>query len=563
MIMRTTWIESGKNKVTIEEFKKFLENKLPNEKKERMKFLFNLCHLSMSMAENNIITENKILLSSIADSVYSSLFLSGLDYPLIDEKTETLSLNKGFVENFAKLYREIIPENYYNENGKINQDVLLLHFISSVTNNSLFQGDALHEITNNMIICGLEGYKGYKDLSANLEVINDIFNKKIGVSSENYFKALFVLWAYSCKHSIINTNKFIPKKSKKNEHIIEKVIDDLSFKIKDEHDKFNFSDSYSGDARAMATFCRLPLIKISSVHYLITSKSFMMVQMTRKFLDKSLQFARDIEDITSSQFSSKLGKRFENYFFRLSENWLNLNEFKREHECFLGKKNAPVPDFICLERYESSNVTIFLQLKIKMPIEKTMYGYSHESMEKDLEKFSELIYKSIKYLYKLKKYLKGNSLTIEDRRFFEKTLSSKNLCLFGVIPSSPSFFHLKFMRKIIWEHAIRKLCPEENDWFHENYINGENKGRISWYIFPLIEFQSFLAIPEGEQRLFEIFKEYIDCYEIDDCEIKGNDIMSDFRSFIYEKYSKDKVKMNPELKRIFEKYHEESKSFFS
>ena len=541
--------------VTIGYLKDKLEIEIMKDKTERMKLLFGLCALSEDISKADIATEDHVSLFAVACSLYSSLFLEELDYPLIDEDTPELFFNKDFGKKVAEAAEGVVPDDYFNEDGSPNSEVMHLDWLATLTNNSLFQGDTFHEITNIMILCGLKGYKG---LAANPGPINSIFQSKTGNSAENYFRILFSLWCMSLNKFFVNTNTLFKNSSIPEElkEIAEAILEDLSIEIKNGHTKLQFADIYSGKAKPMAIFCRLPLIKVSPVHYLFSGQPFLKVQVTSKFLNKALQFARDVEGRGSTEFSSYLGKdRFEDYFFELTKDWLTKNDYKREYR-YLSNNTDLSPDFICLEKHGSSNVAHLFQLKLKMPTEKTIYGHSFEDVDRDLNKFSELIYKSIQYLYKLHVALENGTLDNETKEYSIRVLAAKHCCLFGVIPTSPSIFSTIITRKRILKSALENISQDELEWFTRKYANGK---RFHWYIFSLPDFQSFLGLPEEKQHLFKEFKRYIQNSEIDKVLIKKNYIPPDFRSYLYKYHSnkKYKIKYNEELHSIFDKYFEE------
>jgi hypothetical protein len=547
---------SDTKQMSLGSFINILERDIDKSKEARQNLLIGLCALSMDLVKGDIATEENQTLFSIASSIYSVLQLDEVEYPLLDDSDENISYSKVLARKVAKVADGIVPDNYRHSDGSLNREALELDWIATLTNNTLFQGNSPQQIASIMVIVGL---KGYGELEPNTEKINKIFKRSVDYSAEDYFKILFSFWCMSLENIFLDTRKLYQNSTIPHElkAIGDAVLKDLSLGVKREKHRIDFANAYSGMSKPMSVFCRYPLIKASPNHYLFTSKAFLKLQVTSKFLNKSLKFARDYEGQASTEFSSYLGKdRFERFFYELVKKWVSKNTFLKEYKYTSVNDNSS-PDLVCIEPHGHSTVTHLFQLKLKMPTESMLYGESFDKIENDLEVFSELIYRSIKYLYNLHiAEIKGN-LDRLTKEFSKKVLAARHCCLFGVIPTSSRIFSNLIIRRRLLKHVYSKLSQDEKDWFLSKYRNGKN---FHWYIFTLPEIQTFLGLPDENLFLYKEFSRYHRISLVDQILIKKGYAPPDFGSFLLSLYQANKqvsISQDEVLLEIFDSYFDE------
>jgi hypothetical protein len=390
------------------------------------------------------------------------------------------------------------------------------------------------------------------------------------VNAREFVMFLFSVWTYAAnKNIIINIDSFFnsPNVNPKAKISFLGLIQELSFQVGDKLDslEYNFLKESSGQRVAEALFIRKPYIQISEKHYLASGHPFLKTQLTHKFLQKSFAFAREIEKKapTSPSFSQFIGNRLELFFEELCKYWNPPNGQFSEHE-YLNGSNEKSADRIVFESDRGLETVILFQVKTKTLQEKSFYGVSLETLDKDLKVYSEFIYKSINYLYLLERGLREGNLRNVNRVFSERVLNAKKWCFIGITPIDPAIFANVAMRhKLISEVQIEldKINPEIKKWFQTKHESGKLLG---WHIMGLDHFETFLTLPEDKRSFTACFAEYLRSSKIDSQLMNAAGGMpSNFRDFVIRYYRQNKdTPLIPPLKAVFDKYAHDVNDYF-
>lgn len=339
------------------------------------------------------------------------------------------------------------------------------------------------------------------------------------------------------------------------------VVDDLSFEIDEDLGlpDLKFTQLYSGQRIAEALFARKPLMKIADSRYLISGHPFLKIQMTHKFLQKAFDFARKVEGEKSSKFSQFVGKRLERFFDELCSYWDPLNGHHVEYE-YIKKSNKKSSDHIVFEKDGNDDVVLLFQVKTKDLLETVFYGTSKDTLEVELGKYCEFIYKSIIYLYELNNAVKQKNLRGDYKAISERVLSAKKCCLVGVTPIDPAIFTILAMRKKLIFAVENKVGSTVWKWFQEKY----EAGNWNWHILGLEHFEIFLNLPKAQRNFHDCFQQYLKASGIDSVLAdKVYGIPDSFRNFIIKRFEmKRNFEEVPNLKFVFENYFKRSASYF-
>lgn len=552
--------------ITITQYKDWLNRYLPKDTNSRKSALLTCAEMSRNIPLMHSFAKD-ISIQSIGTAIYGIQSLSEISFPLVQDEPNFPALEKE-ARACVRVAHGVEKDEFLLAKSKEEKNREVVFYINWILNSSAqYQGDGVYQIPNALILSGLEEFG---DLPEEPERINTVFEQSMGISAKDFVMFLFAIWTYSANRNImINTDSFFnsPQINSSARDKFKGFIQELSFRVGCQLNtpEYNFLIPLSGQRVAEALFLRKPYIQISDKHFLSTGHPFLKTQITHKFLQKAFALAREIEKTTptSPSFSQNVGDRLERFFMELCNYWEPLGGQLSEYE-YLRGSNEKSADRIVFESDGKSETAILFQVKTKTLQEKTFYGVSIESLDKDINVYSEFIYKSINYLYLMDKGLREGNLRNENRAFSERVLNANKWCFIGITPIDPAIFTNVAMRhRLISEVQIElnKINPEINKWFQIKYESGKLLG---WHIMGLDHFETFLTLPQ-EQRFFSnSFSLYLKTSKIDSQLMNfAGEIPSNFRDFIIRYYHQNKdTPLIPRLKAVFDKYGRDVNNYF-
>lgn len=315
---------------------------------------------------------------------------------------------------------------------------------------------------------------------------------------------------------------------------------------------------------AFKVFDKYPLICLNGKEFIPIDSIFLIIQLSSKFIMKTLLLARAKDKKPETNINTFIGKRLELYLKELC----NLkNEIKHYDEYNFSKKEENLSsDRIIIETFENQKYITLIQLKSKTFNEDSIFGYSFESIENDLEKsYIDCIFKSLNFLYSLENLKNSNKLNDNYKVISEEILEAKNYCFIGITYDLIPIFLIDKVRKCLMEKVELKIKNKNEKflcWYKNKFSNG-----ILWHIMDLTEFQTFLSI-EKKICFFNEISEYIIESNIDKIPLsKVNDSLPHtFRSYLINKHgnknksNEPKLELLSEIENVFFKFTNEVKA---
>ena len=517
----------------------------------------------------DLASDKNISLYGLATALYLSTENLNDTHPLFPKGTTDLPMNEYLATVAATDAEGVQSDSYVNASTADERKASnVLHMIWILCENSIYQGDFVYKLVNQMIITGIVGFR---NLPEDGDWTERLFQTQLGISAYDYFLALFGLWSLTQKFGHINTEKLIKDGSRKEEltKICQLVIDELSLKHNEYSKKAETApyNTYSGKSLPLSLFSRWPLINLNDELYANAGHPFMTIQLTSKLLTKSLALARTEEKIGDTKYSQYLGlNRLEPFFSELCDIWQPSGGHYPEYE-FEQKTNARSSDRIAFERHGSSNIAHLFQLKLKSLKEASHYGVSIDPVLSDLKgAFSKLVSQSVKFLFALQKSANANKLRDEHKALSRRILSADKYCFIGIVPDLPSVFVFKQLRDQVIQDVEAALLADEKDWYDKHL-----KGKFLWHIMELPEFETFITLPEKNRDFYKILSKYLRDSQIDRHAIDENGFLPrNFRSYAIMKYGTKKLPdgsrklglHQPDLGDLFEKLKLDVNRFF-
>ena len=526
------------------EYVAWVNRKLPMDFEKRKGVLFGCAGIARTIGHDVHFTPEGVTISGIGTALLTLKALIGHRYPLLQPDTPS-------VDEFVNPALEIVKEaegvhtDHFVLAERAGQDgdldffkqQLKLTWNWTLCSNAQYQGNAIYQIANALVLTGLEGFGSLPVDSASIE---KLFQNEIDISAKEFFNILFGLWAISSNGVILHVEKIYEKNNGNLLALesIKKVVGDLSFRLDSPLGSPEFSGykDFSGKMLAEAIFSRTPLIQISDKHYLFAGHPFLKIQMTSKFLQKTLAFARKQEGKPSTDFSQFIGERLEKFFGELCAVW-NPSEGAYDEYSYLKNRNEKGPDKIVFEKQATKEVVTLFQMKTKMLKETTHYGVSESAHAEDVDPgFAEMIGKSIDFLFRLEEALKLNKVPEEHIALSKRILAAKKISLVGLSPDLPPIFVSPHYREALINKVKASLELQVWHWFDKRY---QYKKTWFWHILDLEEFETFLSSPSGKKNFFDEVSQFVLQSRADSLFVdKKNTHPENFRSFIIKRHAR-------------------------
>lgn len=514
--------------------------------------ILSLCDYSKSIDLFSLHNDQNITCFGIATSCYA-VASNFQPHPALSGTKFTRYIDKPLINTIREA--EGVEDEFYNKDtGSVASDEAKLALIRLICESGMFQYELIYKFANNLILTGL---KGFKNLKENPTEVERLFTKYTNESAYHYFLGLFCLWTMSEKHPAfsidgLTENMHEPERwAKFFTNMLDSISSDIAEIGQSDFDKQ--LANLPGKFRGSAYFSLYPFISLNKSLYSSPGHPFVRLQLSTKFLQKSLAYARkDNGNADSSSLSNLIGKvRFEEFLGELITNWDPATEHYDEYKYDQGKDS---PDRIVFEEINGELATTLFQLKLKTLPVQVHFGLSWQDITNDFSKsFCDSVFKSLKYLYNLDKLQSQGRLKMNNE-ISEKVLSSKKFLFIGLSPDVPPIFTISFAREKLLKLIIDKIKSENMEkWFDSRFPQG-----IDWHILDLSELQMLFSV-KNSLSIYEEFKDYIENSGIDEIPIsKDGTLPASFRSFIINKHYDNSnsespriTKLIPELSDIF------------
>ena len=443
--------------------------------------------------------------------------------------------------------------------GRRNLDEVKLSLLRLICESGAVQYEVPLKVANTLVLSGL---KGFESLPVDSALIDRLFQSYAGMSAHEYYLLVNGAWSLiiSSGKGLINLDQFL-RTSTDPAGLTAKarnVLNSMSRTCADygEDTLDQTLERYSSKYRASAYFSKSPFLKLSETHFLCVSHPYLRLQLTSKFIAKALFFARQAEPTVRgrTQLSQFMGKdRLEPFFKELCNIWAPAGGHYDEYLYEQGTEDSSC-DRIVFEDLNGEPCITLIQLKLKALTEMAHYATSWEVITADFAKaFSECIYKSINFLYRLEHARSTGRLRPEHRETSERITAAGRFVFLGIVPELPPIFTISFAREALMQEVRSELDSDVRKWMEERFPDG-----ITWHLMDLSEFEIFLSAKTGLSLGPEII-DYILQNQVDQNPIRlDGTIPQSFRSFIINKYGEaDKAgarripKMLSGLEKVF------------
>ena len=556
----------------LQQFFDWLNHTVPNNFEIQKSVFFGCARIAHGIPQDSFFIPGNITLPAIATVLLGLKRLVGHRFPLIDEDTtiqETTNPLRPLLVEGEGVYPDRFVEYFH-----VNNDASFRQALRTLTwtqcSNGQYQGRFMYQISNLLVLTGLAGFG---QLQPNPVLVEQLFQDSINVSAMEYFQCLFALWTIGCQGIRFDSQRVYGglTGNPNFERALRMVVDDLSFRVDEDiaNPALSGYSGYSGKTLAEAIFSKKPLIQLTERNYLISGHPFLRIQMTVKFLQKALAFARIREGVPSTRFSQFVAGRLESFFGELCSAWNPIGGIFNEY-LYSAQGNEKSPDKIIFEKQTRNDVVTLVQIKTKMLRDETHFGISDGPLEDDVDTaFSEMISKSITYLFNLDIGLRTGTLNPQTAELSRRILAAKKVCLVGLSPFLPPIFSNFVFRQELIQKVQQNVGEEVWSWFTSRY---EYKKKWFWHIIDLEEFEVFISSPPEKVNLFDEVSQYICQCAVDNYPF-GPDpnptLPDNFRSFVIKRHpvllpdSERGRRLDeiPELHSIFERFGDEVVNF--
>lgn len=529
----------------------WLNGKLPLGFEDRKNAFYGCAEIARAIPIDSFYTENNSTLAAIATTLLAFKRIIGSRYPLIDPNETTINQVVAPVYDFIREAEGVQSDLFVDtlfENNQLARKEVTHTWNWTLCSGSQYQGKVLYQISNILILTGLSGFG---QLPPEPGPVEGLFQTRIGVSANDYFKCLFGLWTLACQGKMFDSQRIYGGVIGNPQFVqaLQGVVNDLSFQsnVDLEHEGLAGFRSFTGKMLAEAIFSRKPIIQLSERNYLIAGHPFLKIQMTTKFLQKALEFARrEAGNNPSTVFSQFVGVRLERLVGELCRSWCPEGKIFDEYE-YLNTGNEKSSDKIIFETQTRNEVVTLIQIKTKMLRETTHFGVSDNPLESDVDSaFSEMISKSIVYLFNLDSALRAGTLRPSHIELSRRVLNAKKICLLGLSPVLPPVFSSHFFREELIEKVREQVGMDIWNWFSGRYEYGK---KWFWHIIDLEEFEIFISSPKEQKNLFDEVSQYVLQSKIDKPPFTGNGnetYPDSFRSFVIKRHARPQPERGPD-----------------
>lgn len=545
---------------TLNEFVADLMIKVPADK--RICFLLGACEMGLGFKKQDIITDDGEGAMTIPSVIIGAKILLNGIYPLFGPADQVDSCLIAAKHHYKDA--EGIDFDFSVRNPTPSSENLVSMFAWVLSSNHLYQGDAIHEVANTLVLSGISSYKS---LPVDTTLIDTHFANHVAVTAKEYLMTLLALWAYSRKDFIINKQSFL-RHSENKERIasaLESILESLSFRVDLPltAPEFSHASTYSGKAKSEAIITLRPLIKVQDEVYLSSGQSYMALQMSRKFITKALFYARQDHGSAMSPLSTFIGEtRFERFFNELCSDWTGATGFSEYFYDYAGN-SLKSPDRVVFESHGTSEVATLFQLKGKPLLESSLFGGDYAKLVNDIgSAYAEMVYKTVQFLNSAKSLIASGRHNPSTKHITERIFGCRKILLIGVSPEIPPIFTTAPVRKILEDRVKTIVGQAMWDEVHTYF------DKVYWHVISLTEFQAFLCLPKHKRDFHKTIQAYFQLSRIETEPVNLHSIPDTYRSFVLKKYGvkvKGKngyIKPNAELEALYKVFSEEAIKYF-
>jgi len=314
-----------------------------------------------------------------------------------------------------------------------------------------------------------------------------LFDQYVGCTALEYVGMLFGFYAQSRIESVFNVETLF----KGSEHaarlraLAERIFaseGSLQENVGDLLDT-NFPN-HQAEGLVQAFFAAYPFIKVNDTRYLPALHPFLRLLAASGPVFRTLELARKAAEARgqsrpwTNAHSEKMGRRFEELLRTLIETARLPGQWEAEYEYVKGQKS---PDFIL---FEDAETVILIQAKLKRMTPGAFFGYDLDTFRADIERFAEMIWRSIRYLRTLQAGRRAGDPLADS--VTERVLAGKRVVLIGIAPFLSPVFVPGLPRDAIIDAVKNNIRDDGRNPFDD--IAG-------WHIMGFEELAMFFSLP--------------------------------------------------------------------
>lgn len=424
-----------------------------------------------------------------------------------------------------------------------------LSFFRTIADSGLYQQEVLYKVTNTLV---LSGFKRFEALAVDNKLMEDLFKRHVQVSAFEYYLLLFGIWCNSQAMPIFKLSDLLSNTSEEIQKVGRTICGELS-KTPSAYNHQNLDsriENLSAKFRGSAYFSMHPFISVADDTYACIAHPFLRTHITSKYIQKSLLFGRI--DEPNAQGRTKVAHflgndRLESYFRELCNVWAPPGGHHDEYFYSDGMESA---DRIIFETVGGVEFATLVQLKLKSLPTEVHFSESWERISRDFAlSYSDCIFKSLKYLFKLSEKKAASQLNNETLEISEKVLACSHFCFIGIVPDLPPIFTINYVRRKLEDEVSKKIEKEKNKnfkkWFQTEFPDG-----YLWHIMDLTDFQ-YLMSSSTPRSLAEEICIYVHSSGVDDPPLQNGTAASTFKNYLIGRLKVDKIPFHPKIHAIF------------